>query len=203
VLLSKPDRERGFKKERILRVVLTHAGDELTKYRVAKLADVSEPWCREYTEQLEDEGFLDGTDIRDPHGLYDHWRDTRIEPNAHTVTLQQPIQEAEDRDLTYALTTYEAENRHQGFLFASGTDLYVHPEETDEWLALIEEKGMVGGGNTRLRVTDSHVFYERQRLDGQWTVTVPQLIVDLLDEGGPATEAARKLIARWHDAEDR
>jgi len=42
-LLEKPDRKRGFKKERILRVLLNYPDGEHTKYRVAKLADVTEP----------------------------------------------------------------------------------------------------------------------------------------------------------------
>jgi hypothetical protein len=49
MLLRKPERQRGYKKERILRVLLCHTDEEITKYQVAKEADVSEPWCREYT----------------------------------------------------------------------------------------------------------------------------------------------------------
>ena len=41
-LLEKPNRERGFAKERIIRVLLNHTGDDLTKYRLAQVADASE-----------------------------------------------------------------------------------------------------------------------------------------------------------------
>jgi len=56
----------------------------------------------------------------------------------------------------------------------------------------------LGGGNTRIRVLDEHVFYNQQVIDGFSTVSVPQLILDLLDEGGPCTEAAEKLIQNYH-----
>jgi len=53
-----------------------------------------------------------------------------------------------ETDLQYGLTTYQAENLHQGLLCT--------------------------------------------------TVSIPQLILDLLDEGGPCEEAARKLIDSFH-----
>lgn len=103
-----------------------------------------------------------------------------------------------DTDLQYALTTYQAENLYQGFLFASITDFYISPTEIADWLDIIEERGLVGGGNTRIRVLDDHVFYNQQGIDGFSTVSVPQLIVDLLSEGGPCEEAAAKLIDSYH-----
>jgi len=65
-LLEKPDRERGYSKERILRVLLNHTEEELTKYRVAKLAKVSEPWTRQYTDRLEEQGLLKDTTVLKP-----------------------------------------------------------------------------------------------------------------------------------------
>jgi hypothetical protein len=35
-------------------------------------------------------------------------------------------------------------------------------------------------------------------VDGFTTVSIPQLIVDLLDEGGPCEEAAENLIQKHH-----
>ena len=61
---------------------------------------------------------------------------------------------------------------------------------------VLEEKGLLGGGNTRLRATDGHVFYNVQTVDGMTTVSTPQLIVDLLTEGGPCVEAAENLIEK-------
>jgi hypothetical protein len=197
-LLAKPDRERGFNKERIIRVLLNHMGDGLTKYRLAQLAEASEPWTRQYTDQLEEQGLLEGTEVVAPERLYRTWLEQRIEPNQLEVSLQQPMDLLAETDLRYALTTYQAENLHQGLLFTSTTDFYIAPEEITEWLAIIEDNGLLGGGNTRIRVLDDHVFYNHQEVDGFPTVSIPQLILDLLAEGGPCEEAAEKLIDSYH-----
>lgn len=42
-MLEPPDRQRGVKQERMLRVLLTHPDGELSKYRVTQVADGSEP----------------------------------------------------------------------------------------------------------------------------------------------------------------
>ena len=197
-LLGRPDRERGFHKERIIRVLLNHTGDDLTKYRLAQLSETSEPWTRQYTDKLENEGLVEGTAVVAPAELYQVWLDQRIEPNQLEVSLQQPMNLIAETDLQYALTTYQAENLHQGFLFASTTDFYIAPEEINDWLAVVEQKGLLGGGNTRIRVLEDHVFYNEQMVDGVSTVSIPQLILDLLAEGGPCEQAAEKLIDLYH-----
>lgn len=197
-LLEQPDRERGFNKERIIRVLLNHMGADLTKYRLAQLSEASEPWTRQYTEKLEEQGLVEGTEVVAPVELYQTWLDHRIEPNQVEVSLQQPMHLIAEADLQYALTTYQAENLHQGFLFTSTTDFYIAPEEIKDWLTVVEEKGLLGGGNTRIRVLDDHVFYNQQQVDGFSTVSIPQLILDLLAEGGPCEEAAKKLIDSYH-----
>jgi len=130
--------------------------------------------------------------------LYRVWLEQRIEPNQVGVSLQQPMNLLADTNLQYALTTYQAENLHQRFLFTSTTDFYIAPTEISDWLAIIKEKGLLGGGNTRVRVLDDHVFYNHQAVDGFSTVSIPQLILDLLAEGGPCEEAAEKLIDSYH-----
>lgn len=201
MLLEPPARERGFKKERILRVLLNHTGKEVTKYRVAQLADVSEAWTREYTDRLEEQGLVANTQVTDVRAVYDEWQQVRIAPNQLTVSVQQPMQLLQETELQYALTTYQAESLQQGFLFPSTTDFYVAEAEIPDWLAVIEEKGMLGGGNTRLRATDGHVFYNEQTVDEVTMVSPPQLIVDLLVEGGPCAEAAEKLMNKVHGGE--
>lgn len=197
-VLERPDRERGFNKGRIIRVLLNHTGDDLTKYRLAQLSETSEPWTRQYTERLEAKGLIDGTEVVAPGELYQVWLDQRIEPNRLAVSLQQPMELLAETDLQYALTTYQAENLHQGVLFPSTTDFYIAPAEIDEWLAVVEEKGLLGGGNTRIRVLDDHVFYNQGVRDGFPTVSLPQLVLDLLAEGGPCEQAAEKLIDSYH-----
>jgi hypothetical protein len=204
MLLEKPEKTRGVTKERIIRVLLNHSGEEdLTKYRVAKLAEVSEPWCREYTERLEDQDLIQGTTVLKPRQLYEEWLKLRIQPSQLQISLQQPMQLLEDTELEYVLTTYQAENLHQGLLFGSSTDFYIRPSQTEEWLNLVEEKGLLGGGNTRIKVLEDHVFYNQQTIDDYSTVSIPQLILDLLDEGGPCEEAAEKLIQSFHTTGDK
>ena len=202
MLLEKPARERGFKKERLHRVLLNDAAGELSRYAVASEADVSTSWAYDYLDQLEDDGLIEDATVIDPAALYDRWVETRIEPNSVRVSLQQPLETIREADLDYALTTDEAEQIHQGFLFASTTALYVRGDDIDDWLDVIEQKGFVGGGNTELRATDEHVFYNTETVDEVTTVSIPQLIVDLLDEDGPAVEAANRLRNRYHELTD-
>ncbi|MEF8900518.1 MAG: hypothetical protein V5A25_04780 [Halovenus sp.] len=199
MLLQKPERKRGVKKERILRVLLNHADGGLTKYRIAKVVDASEPWVLEYTKKLEEEGLIEDTAVLNPRALYEEWQDIRVTPNQLSVSLQQPMEILEETDLDYALTTYQAENLVQGFLFPSTTDFYVQPEQAEKWMKIIENEGLLGGGNTRVRVTDDHVFYKTAQRDSHTIVSTPQLIVDLLAEGGPCEEAANRLIESFHD----
>lgn len=198
MLLETPEKTRGITKERIIRVLLNHSGDEVTKYRVSKLADVSEPWCREYTEKLESKGLIRYTEVLKPLELYQHWKEIRIKPSQLEVSIQQPMELLQETDLKYSLTTYQAENLRQGFLFPSTTDFYIAPDQIKDWLNIVEEKGMIGGGNTRIKVLDDQVFYNERKIDGYNTVSTPQLILDLLDEGGPCKEAAEKLIDSFH-----
>jgi ribosome-associated protein YbcJ (S4-like RNA binding protein) len=189
--------QRGLKKEAIIRVLLNHKEEEITKYRVAKLANVSD-WCREYTKKLENKGLLNDTEVLKPHTLYQEWQEIRVKPSQLELSLQQPMQLLQETDLKYALTTYQTENMHQGLLFASKTDFYIDPEEINEWHQLLKEKGLVGGGNTRIRVLDRYVFYNGQKIKKHFTVSIPQLILDLLDEAGPCKEAGEKLIEEFH-----
>jgi predicted ArsR family transcriptional regulator len=202
MLLEKPARQRGFKKERLHRVLLNHPDGERSRYEIAKEADVSSSWAYEYFDQLAEAGIVEDTKVRDPSTLYQRWRETRVEPNAVQVSLQQPLERIQETGLDYALTTDEAEQVHQGFLFPSTTALYVREADIDKWLDVVEEEGFVGGGNTELRATDEHVFYNVQTVDGVTTVSIPQLIVDLLDEDGPAAEAADRLMTRYHGLSD-
>lgn len=198
MLLRKPEETRGVKKERILRVLLNHPDDEPTKYRIAKEVDASEAWVVTYTKTLQQKGFIENTTVLDPRALYEEWQNIRVPQNRVSVSLQQPMDILRETDRDYALTTYEAENLVQGFLFPSTTDFYIRPEDGTDWTQIIENNGLLGGGNTRIRVTDDHVFYKTTKRGNHRLVSTPQLIVDLLEEGGPCEEAAEKLITSFH-----
>jgi len=199
MLLEAPGKKRGLKKERMLRILLNQPEGSLSKYRIAKLADVSEPWCLEYTENLEKQGLIEDTEVLKPEKLFDEWKSVRIEPNQLTVSLQSPMDLLQETGLDYALTTYQAESMIQGFLFTSTTDFYIRENEIQDWLEIVESKGMIGGGNTRIRVADEQVFYNNQTVKDRQLVSTPQLILDLLVEGGPCEEAAQKLIREVYE----
>jgi predicted transcriptional regulator len=193
VVLDVPDRQRGFKKERILRVLLQQPDEGVSRYRVAKEAGASEPWVHEYLDRLEGQGLIRGTEIQDIAGVVREWPTVRISPTRLQVSFQHPLQVLERAGLQYALTTYQAEQRVGGQLFTKTTDFYIHPDERDQWERIVEENGLLGGGNTTVLVTDPHVFYNNRQIDGLTMVSAPQLILDLLSEGGPAVEAATML----------
>ena len=198
--LKKPGRLRGYKKERIIRVLLSKS-ENFTKYRLAKESGVSEPWCREYTSKLEDMDIIKNTTVLDHERLYGEWEEVHISSNSIKVSLQDPLKFLRRTELTYALTTYKAENLYQGFLFPSIIDFYIKEDERVKWLDLVEKRGLIGGGNTRIRITDEHVFYRIEKTEGLYTVSLPQLILDLRLEGGPCKEAAEKLMNRYHGVE--
>jgi hypothetical protein len=99
-------------------------------------------------------------------------------------------------NLRYALTTYQAENLVQRYLFPSYIDLYIERKDTEKWHSLLTAEGLVGKGNIRLLNADPHVFYESFKRQNLTVVCIPQLIVDLLEEGGVCTEAAEKLLQK-------
>jgi len=57
-------------------------------------------------------------------------------------------------------------------------------------------EGLVGRGNLRLLLADNHVFYGSFERAGLKVVSLPQLIVDLFDEGSVCVEAAEKLLEK-------
>jgi hypothetical protein len=182
-------------------MLLNHPKGELSRYELAKRADISTSWAYDYIDTLAGDNLVDETAVVDPRALYERWQETRIQPNTVQVALQQPLDRIKESGLDCALTTDEAEQLHQGFLFASSTAIYVREDDIEDWLNLIEQHGFVGGGNTELRATDEHVFYNTATVDNLVTVSIPQLIVDLLDEDGPATEAANRLMNQYHGIE--
>jgi hypothetical protein len=94
------------------------------------------------------------------------------------------------------LTTYQAENLVQNYLFPSRVDIYIKESDWEQWHDILSKKGLVGKGNVRLILSDEHVFYNSFEKDGLKVVSMPQLIIDLMNEGGVCVEAAELLIKR-------
>jgi hypothetical protein len=189
-------KRRGILRERVIRVLLTAPGDPLTKYQLAKKAECSFPWTHELLGKLEKLELVRGTKVTNYAGLLKYWRQVRIPPERREYMHRDPVALIKKAKLPYALTTYQAENLVQQYLFPSRTDLYVMTEDAERWHKEIIKEGLVGKGNTRLLIADHHVFYGSFKRQDLTVVCIPQLIVDLLEEGGVCTEAAEKLLEK-------
>jgi hypothetical protein len=110
--------------------------------------------------------------------------------------VREPLKLLKNSKLPYALTTYQAENLIQNYLFPSRIDIYIKEDDWKQWHDMISKKGLVGKGNMRLLLADEHVFYKYFEKNGLKIVSTPQLIIDLMSEGGVCVEAAELLIKK-------
>jgi len=192
-------KRRGRVRERIIRILLNEPGGMLTKYRVAKEAECSFSWVHEFLGKLEAMRLVNGTRIRDYEGLLGYWLKVKTKSDKKEYMHKDPLSLLKRTRLQYALTTYQAENLVQHYLFPSRTDLYIMEKDAERWHKLMARGGLVGKGNVRLLLADCHVFYGLFEQHGLKIVSLPQLIVDLFDEGGVCVEAAEKLIEKVMD----
>ena len=199
MLLRPPANERGFKREGLLRVLLNHPDGDLGKRELGRRAGTTGAWSVKFTKQLEVKGLVEGTKVINPVELYEYWQEVRVPPSTVTVSMQSPVEMIQGSGLDHTFTTYQAENARQGFLFPSNSAVYVRPNDVDAWTTFIEENALVGGGNTEFRIADDHVFYNTETVNELRSVSIPQLILDLLDEGGPCVDAAERLIEASHE----
>jgi hypothetical protein len=192
-------RRRGVFRERILRVLLSRPDGMLTKYRLAKSAECSFSWVHEFLRKLEALKLVESTRVVDYAGFVRFWLSVKTVSERKDYMHREPLELLRETSLQYALTTYEAESLVQHYLFPSRLDLYVRPEDGDQWHRLISSEGLVGKGNLRLLLADSHVFFGSFKRQNLTVVSVPQLIVDLFEEGGVCTEAAEKLLEKMKE----
>jgi len=189
-------KSRGTLRERIIRVLLVNPDGSLTKYGLAKKAQCSFPWAHEFLRKLEMLKLIDGTKVTNYPGLIQYWLQVKTKAEKKEYMHKDPISLLKKAKLPYALTTYQAENLVQRYLFPSRTDLYIERKDTEEWHKLLTAEGLVGKGNVRILIADSHVFYGSFKRQSLTVVCIPQLIVDLFEEGGVCTEAAEKLLQK-------
>ncbi len=187
-------KQKGHIREHVIRVLLNDPEGKLTKYMAAKKAEGSFPWVHEFLKRLESRGLVKGTEVTDYAGLVAYWRTLKIKPDRREYMHKDPLGVLRETKLRYALTTYQADNLVQHYLFPSRTDLYVSEKDMNRWQELLTGEGLAGKGNVRLLVLDDHVFYKSFERDGLNLVSLPQLIVDLFEEGGAGVEAAEKLL---------
>lgn len=194
---------RGVIREHVIRVLLNEPEGTLTKYRLAKKAECSFSWLHEFLGKLEELRLAKDTKVTNYSGLVKYWLNVKTKPEKQEYMCKDPVSLLKEAQLPYALTTYQAENLVQHYLFPSRTDLYIKTEDTEKWHNLIITGGLVGKGNMRLLITDSHVFYNSFKRQDLSIVSIPQLIVDLFEEGGVCTEAAEKLLEKVMEHAER
>jgi hypothetical protein len=187
---------RGKVRDRILRVLANAPSGDMSKYEIAKQADATYPWVREFFIKLEEMGLVKGTRVLDYPALLHYWQSVHVKRKTREYMVKEPLKFLKDNKLPYALTTYQAENLIQSYLFPSRVDVYIIEDDWKQWHDMISKKGLVGRGNMRLLLADEHVFYRSFEKDDLKIVSTPQLIVDLMIEGGVCVEAAELLIKK-------
>lgn len=187
---------RGDKRERILRVLLNNK-EHLSKNELSKRADCTRQWVILYVKELEKKRLIKGTTISNKKKLLEYWISISKKPKKfRSYMVKEPLDILKKSKLPYALTTYQAENIVQHYLFPSRIDIYIKEEDLNSWHSLMTKNGLYGKGNVKVIVADPHVMYGKRIIDGLSVVSVSQLIVDLTKEGGPCQEAAEMLMKR-------
>jgi len=185
---------RGKVRDRILRVLTNNPTGDMSKYEIAKQSGATYPWVREFLLKLEGLGVIKGTKVLSYSALLRFWQAFFIQPKYREYMVKYPLKLLKNSKLPYALTTYQAENLIQNYLFPSRIDIYIKEDDWKQWHDMISKKGLVGKGNMRLLLADEHVFYKSFEKNGLKIVSTPQLIIDLMIEGGVCVEAAELLI---------
>jgi DNA-binding Lrp family transcriptional regulator len=186
---------RGNKRERILRVLLNN--EVLSKNEISKKANCSRQWVILFLKNLEKLNLIKETKIINKKNLLKYWISISKKPNKYKLYMvKDPLNILEKTNLEYALTTYQAENIVQKFLFPSRFDFYIKKEDENKWHKLLLEEGLYGKGNVKVIIQDEHIMYNKRKLNELSIVSIPQLIVDLYNESGPCREASEMLMEK-------
>ncbi len=183
-------------KGRVARILFNEPNGTLTKYRIAKSADSGYPWIHNLLKKLEQQGIIQKTKVKSFKSLMAWWKQWQPIPEYREYMIQRPLELLKETNLEYALTTYQAENKIQNYLFPSRTDIYIYPSDKLKWHELLVQNGLVGEGNMRILIGDDHVFYKSFQVDGFTLVSIPQIIFDLYKEGNVGIEAGDMLLEK-------
>ena len=150
-----------------------------------------------FLRELERKKLAKGTKVINAKSLIKYWLNLHKKPKKiREYMVKEPIIFLKKVKLEYALTTYQAENLVQRYLFPTRTDIYIEENDLETWHKLLTKEGLYGRGNFRIIITDQHIRFGKRRVNGLFMVGIPQLIIDLFTEGGPAEEAAEMLIKK-------
>lgn len=190
---------KGNKRERIIRILLDTPDGSLTAYRIHIKAECSEQWTGSYLKKLENMNLIKNTKVTNIYGLFEHWLKIRSPLQFAEYHLQKdPLTIIKNSNLSYALTTYQADNLIHRYLFPTRTDIYVLKDELNLWHNTLLSHGLIGTGNTRIIIADPHLIKNSIKRKGYFIVSKSQLICDLFMEGGVALDAANLLIRKWY-----
>lgn len=191
---------RGTKNDRIYRILLSHPEGTLTKYKISKLAHAQQTQVSLLLHDLERSHLVSDTRVTNYKGLIRKWSLLHIKFQSQSYMLPDVLDVLKKTKLEYALTTYRAESMVNHYLFPTKTELYIHADDFAFWHNfLVSERALVGGGNMRLRWYDDQVLYNSFFVNGYRIVSIPQLIVDLLKEGGVAVQAAEMMMEKYNN----
>ena len=183
-------------KGRVARILLNEPNGTLTKYRIANLADSGYPWIHSLLKKLESQKIIRKTKVQNFKMLMMWWQQWQPIPKYRDYMIQRPLELLKETKLEYGLTTYQADNKVQNYLFPSRTDIHIHASDKQRWHELLVQNGLVGGGNMRIMFGDDHVFYKSFKVDDLMLVSVPQIVLDMYNEGGVCIEAADMLLEK-------
>ncbi|MGQ0536361.1 MAG: hypothetical protein ACT4PT_09840 [Methanobacteriota archaeon] len=148
----------------------------------------------------------DGLRVLDATAIFERWKGLRTRPSVHGLQVAEPRRAIHDlvhaAGIPAAITTYYAENVYQGHLFPRRMDAYVRRSDADEARRhLVEEHdAKIGGANLRLLWGDDWLLEETVGIGSGAATTdyapFPQVVLDLMTEGGSCREAADMLIAK-------
>jgi len=182
---------RNSKKERILRILLNDK--DLTRYKIAKKAGCTPSWVYMFLKELNKKKILNNKSK-----LIELWLKIKKKPKYREYLIKEPLDILKNTKLDYALTTYFAETLIQSYLFPLRYDIYIKPEDLEKWHKILTKNGFYGQGNFRILIYDDFKFLNKTTIKFKGInfklVSKPQLIVDLMQEKGPAVEAAEMLM---------
>src|SRR3989338_9024443 len=136
----------GAKKERILRVLL-ESKETLSKNEISKRAECSRQWVILFLKELEKKQLVKKTEPISKKKLIEYWVGiSKKHKNYRSYMIQEPLSFLKDSKLDYALTTYQAENKVQHYLFVSRIDIYIKKSDLDAWHGLVMKEGLYGKG---------------------------------------------------------
>ncbi len=199
----------GRARERILRRLLEPpASSAWTAYSIARAAHCSHQYAHDYLLRLQAAGILRGTRATNYRMLFAYWLAIAEKSRAVDFFIGRPDGFFSPKTARqFALTTYAGEALRYGYLNIARVDLYILERDEEFWRTRAMDRGAVrGAGNLRLLISDPDVVRTAkleekavQFLDAPTalpTVGDPQLVLDLYREGGPAAEAAERIVDR-------